>query len=49
MTQTFEEYLENSEYEKIKCDECGKQPMYNSEGHYLCEICARKEYEENKK
>lgn len=45
MTQTFEEYLDECEYEKM---ECGKQPVYNSEGHCLCEKCAVKEYEENK-
>lgn len=49
MTQTFEEYIEDCDYEKIKCDECDKLPIYNSEGHYLCVLCLKLEYEKYKK
>ena len=44
MTQTFEEWLEDNEFEMINCEDCAFPPLYNSEGVYLCKICAMKRY-----
>lgn len=48
--ETFEEYLQKNDFEKIKCDDCGDSIVsyIAFATSVLCVKCMKKEYEENK-